>query len=99
MAKITARLTPKYALFFLGGGFLGYSVDSKVRYLGGIPVDFDLGNGNKVDAGALAGIGLDMKAGNGIFFLESRFESSFTPAIKNKNQKVQLFSFSAGYWW
>jgi Outer membrane protein beta-barrel domain len=97
--KITARLTPKYVLFFMGGGFLGYSVDSKARYLRGIPVDFDLSNANKVDAGALAGIGLDIKAGSGIFFLESRFESSFTHAIKNKSQKIQLLSFSAGYWW
>lgn len=99
MARMTLPLAPKYNLFFLGGGFIGRSVESKARYLQGIPIDLDLGNANKIDAGALAGIGFDAKAGGGRFFLEVRFESSFTPAIKNRDQKLQLVSLSAGYWW
>jgi hypothetical protein len=97
--KITLPLTEKYIPFLLLGGFLGYSTDSRFQLAHGIPFVFDIPTANKVDAGALAGIGLDIKAGSGMFFLESRFESSFTPAIKNENQKIQLLSFSAGYWW
>lgn len=97
--KITLPLTEKYIPFFLLGGFVGYSTDSRFQLSRGIPFVFEIPTANEVDAGVLAGIGLDMKAGSGLFYLECRFEGSFTRAIKNENQKVQLVSFSAGYWW
>lgn len=100
LAKFTPPLRGKFRPYLLAGGFMGILVDKKSRLsYEFVAVDFGLDNAEKVDMGAIAGVGIDIKAGDGWVSFETRLDRSLTPAIKDKDQKSQVFSFQFGYWW
>ncbi len=100
LAKLSPPLTGKYRPYLVAGGFMALSIQSKTRLSEGlVAIDFGLGNVEKVDLGAVIGVGIDIKAGDGWVCFETRFDSSLMPAIKNEDQKSQVLFFQLGYWW
>ncbi len=100
LAKLTPPLRGKFRPYLLAGGFMGISVNDKYRLSNEeIAIDYSLESAEKVDMGATLAVGIDIKAGDGWVFFESRFDSSLLPAIKDKDQKSQVLFFQFGYWW
>lgn len=99
LAKIIAPMEGKYIPYLIGGGFVAYNVDNKMRLLEGLPLDFDIENADDVDFGAIIGIGMDMKSGRGKLFFETRYDMSFGKPIKNQNQKLRTLAIHFGYGW
>lgn len=98
LARITAPMTGKYFPYLTAGGFAAYQVDSRFRLVQKIPFDFDLPS-NEVDFGIIVGAGVDIKAGEGKMFFETRYDISLAKTIKNENHKLRLISFQFGYIW
>jgi len=97
--KVSGPLAEKYHPYLIGGGFVSYLTDSKLRLSEGIPFDFDLDNAEDVDYGIVGGGGMDIKIGNGYFFFETRYDLGLAEVIQNKSQKLRLVSFHLGYAW
>lgn len=100
VGKFMAPLPGKYRPYLLGGGFMAISVSSKSRFTEGVAaIDVGIDNAETVDLGGVIAAGIDIKLGDGWMFFETRFDTSFSPAIKNKNHKSQVLFFQLGYWW
>lgn len=100
LVKITPPVKGKFRPYLLGGGFMAISISDKQRLsYETVAVDFGLENAETVDMGAVIGAGIDIKAGRGWVSFETRFDSSFLPAIKDQDQKSQALFFQFGYWW
>lgn len=99
LAKFKPPLKGKYRPYAVAGGFATYNLVSKLRVKQDIPFEFDLGNAADVDYGVIAGIGIDITAGRGTVFLETRYDLSLAETVKNQGQKLRLLSFQIGYGW
>lgn len=99
MAKISAPLAGKYIPYLTAGGFASIRIDSKIRLIQTIPLDFDLANSNETDFGLIGGAGIDIKAGKGKVFFETRYDLGLAKAIKNKQHRLNLIAFQFGYIW
>ncbi len=99
LAKIMPPVGGKYTPYFVVGGFAAYNVDNKMRLDTTIPFDFDIINAGDLDYGLIVGAGLDIKAGDGRVFIESRYDISFGEVVKQQNQKLRMLTFQIGYGW
>jgi len=98
--KFMMPVEGKFRPYFLGGGFMGISISSKSRFTAGsTALDVGIDNAETIDLGAVAAVGIDIKLGDGWMFVETRYDSSFSPAIKSGDQKSQVLFFQFGYWW
>jgi hypothetical protein len=99
LAKITLPVRGKYSPYFVAGGFAAFNIDNKMRLDTTIPFDFDIINAGDLDYGLIVGAGLDIKAGDGRVFIESRYDISFGEVVKQQNQKLRMLTFQIGYGW
>jgi len=100
MAKLTAPLGGKFRPFLIGGAFMALAVGSRQRISSGLlAVDWAVENVEKVDLGAIGGLGIDIKAGSGWFTIEARYDYSLLAAVKGEDQKSRALFFMFGYQW
>lgn len=96
------KLSPvpgKYRPYLIGGGYAAFLVRHKLRLDDGLyQIDFDLNNTNDLDVGGIAGVGIDIKMGQGWFFFETRYEQGAMSVIKDESYRSHAFSFLAGCW-
>lgn len=101
MAKISVPVRGKYIPYLLGGGYGSYLLSSKWRLPDSLLFtygDYTLANVSQLEAGAVVGTGLDIKAGHGFVTFETRYEIGLTSVIKKEPQKNRAWTFSVGYW-
>jgi opacity protein-like surface antigen len=100
LAKFSLPLNGKAIPYLVAGPYAALSMREKLRVQDtAATLVTDLGNSEKNDVGLIFGAGVDLKAGNGKIFFETRYEIGFLPVIKNEHHKNRVWSFQTGYSW
>lgn len=98
LVKCQAPLPGKYFPYLIGGGYAWLAARDRVRLTGSYDIlDFKLGNVRKVGYGAIIGAGIDVKAGRGKAFFETRYDIGLSSVLYVDDFKMRTISFQAGY--
>ena len=101
-AKLSLPVAGKVTPYLNLGGFVSQAIIKKERRtsdISGLAYEIDMDNVKTTDAGFVAAAGLDMKSGNGMIFLEARYDYSNISMLKYTKYRSRVWMFQVGYWW
>lgn len=98
LVKCRVPLKGKYFPYLIGGGYTWLAIRDRVRLTSSYDIlDFKLGNVRRIGFGAIVGAGIDVKAGRGKAFFETRYDIGLSSVLKVDDFKMRTISFQAGY--